>query len=382
MLSQHQILQRITRLQAPEQEQTVNFATLSTVTLPASLKTDRFIYAIEVRFHGRIAVGGTGFTPLPNALWNLIQEARVYGTHAKYGSQVPYRLRGGAIHDLALNWGRSGYTPFSRVFKGGTLNAAGFDGTASTNYDVDFIWPLFLGPLGVPLSDSILYGALKGPDWAGDLHLAVDCTDGTALGTTAANITFSAYGSSSGSAQLLVSLVRPCMTVNLQNAVSPAICFKTYRDLATVLQGPTLVGQKISDLNIGKGTLRTILRTGTLQTGTSTGVIAMASYSDSIITRSFPSLDGKPLKNPYSNCETKEWENFALGNNAPTGYQIHDWIEGGNIHSLFRSQTLTAARRFEVDGDVTGASNQGGEEIQEETLGTPVIAPVPATAAA
>lgn len=378
-LSQHQILQRITRDQGPEQEQVVTFLPQSTVTLPASLKTDRFIYQILVRFHGRLTVT-SGFTPIINALWNLMQEFRVSGTHVQYGSQVPYRLRGATVRDLAQIWGRGGYTPYSKIFKAGTIVPA-FDGAASTAYDVDVVWPLFLAPLGVPFADSIIYGALKGPDWAGDLHLAMDCVDATSLGTTAGNVAFSAYGSGSGSPQILVSLTRPCMTVDLMNAISPAICFKTYRDLATVLQGPTIVGQKITDLNIGKGTLRSILRTGTLQTSVSTGVIAMASLSDSIVTRSYPALDGKPIKNPFSNQETKEWENFALGNNSQVGYQIHDWIEGGNVHSMFRSQTLTAARRFEIDGDVTGAANQGGEEIQEEILGTAVISPVSVTAA-
>ena len=110
MLSPRQVLQRLTRLQGPEQEQQVNFAPLGTTVLPASIKTDKFIWGIQVKYHGRITVGGTTFTPLTNALWNLIQEFRIRGTHVKYGAQVPYRLRGATVRDLSQLFG-SGEVP-------------------------------------------------------------------------------------------------------------------------------------------------------------------------------------------------------------------------------------------------------------------------------
>jgi hypothetical protein len=378
-LTPRQVLQRLTRLQGPEQEQQVNFTPLSTIVLPSSLKTDKFIWGLQVRFHGRIATGATGFTPLPNALWNLIQEFRVYGTHVKWGAQVPFRLRGATVRDYSQIFGY-GFNPVSLVTKAGVAGSS-FDGTASTNFDCDTVWTLIFPPGDIPLADQIVNGAIKGPDWPGDLHLAMDTCDGTCLGTTAANITFSAYGSGSGSPQLSVSLIRPNMTVALMNAITPAICFKTYTDLASLLQATTFTGQKISDLNIGKGTTRVILKTGVLQTATSAGVTAFASLSNSIITRSFPALDGKPLKNPYSNIEMREYGNFFYKANSPNGYQVLDWIEGHSVLSAFPSQGLTTARRFEIDGDVTAAANQGGEKIQEELLGSPIIMPVPAALA-
>jgi hypothetical protein len=363
----------LTRLQGPEQEQTINFTPVSPLVLPASVKTDKFIWGMQIRFHGRIATGGTGFTPLPNALWNLIQECRVYGTHAKYGSQVPYRLRGATIRDYSEIFG-AGFAPTAVVLKAGT--AGTFDGTASTNFDVDVIWTLIFPPGDIPLADQIVNGAFKGPDWAGDLHLAIDTGDGTSLGTTAANITFSAYNSASGSPQMLVSLIRPNMTVDLMNAISPAICFKTYVSLDTLLQGASFSNNLIAQLNTGKGTTRVILKTGTLKTSVTTGVEVFASLSDGIITLSYPALDGKPLKNPYSNLEMREYGSYFYKHDTPSGYQVLDWIEGRNVLSAFPSQGLTSARRFEVDGNIVGAANQGGERIQEELLGSPVIMPV------
>ena len=132
--------------------------------LPSSLKTDKFIWGLTIRFHGRIAVGGSAFTPLTNALWNLLTEVRLKGTHTKYGAQMPIRLRGAAIRDLSQIFGRGGYTPKSVVLETGTLGT--FDGSASTNFDCDVEWLLPIPPQGIPLSDQILY-AIKGPDWAG-----------------------------------------------------------------------------------------------------------------------------------------------------------------------------------------------------------------------
>lgn len=373
-LTPRQVLQRLTRLQGPEQEQVISFTPVSPLVLPASVKTDKFIWGMQIRFHGRIATGGTGFTPLPNALWNLLQECRVYGTHSKYGAQVPYRLRGATIRDYSEIFGQ-GFSPSATVLKAGA--AGTFDGAASTNFDVDVIWTLIFPPGDIPLPDQIVNGAIKGPDWAGDLHLAMDTGDGTSLGTTAGNITFSAYGSGSGSPQLLVSLIRPNMTVELMNAVSPAICFKTYISLDSLLQGASFTNQLIAQLNTGKGTSRIILKTGVLQTSVTTGVEVFASLSNGIITQSYPALDGKPLKNPYSNLEMREYGAFFYKKNTLSGYQVLDFIEGRNVLSAFPSQGLTAARRFEVDGNIVGASNQGGERIQEELLGSPVIMPVP-----
>jgi hypothetical protein len=375
-LTPRQVLQRLTRLQGPEIEQTMNFTPVSPLVLPNSIKTDKFIWGMLVRFHGRITTGVTGFAPLPNALWNLIQEFKVYGTHAKYGAQVPFRLRGASVRDYSQIFG-NGFNPFATVLKAGV--SGNFDGTASTNFDVDVEWLLIFPPGNLPLADQIVHGALKGPDWAGDLHLEMDTADGTALGTTAANITFTAYGSGSGSPQLLVSTIRPNMTVALMNAISPAICFKSYVSLDTLLQGASNLSsaQQIALLNIGKGTTRIILKTGVLQTGVTTGVEAFASLSDSIITNAAPYLDGKPQKNPYSNLDMKQYESFFMQADLPVGYNVLDFIEGKNILSTYPSQGLTAARRFEVDGTWVGAANQGGERIQEELLGSPIIMPVP-----
>jgi hypothetical protein len=368
------LLQRLTRLQGPEEEQTLALQVASTNTFPASIKTDKFIWGLLIQLHLRIQVGGASFTPLVNAIANLIQELRVYGTHTRYGAQVPLRMRGQSLWDLSAQFAEA-YQP--QVYVNG-VRGGSFAGTANTNYDVDLFLIVPFAPQGIPLADQILNGSIKGPDWAGDLHVALDAGDGTSLGTTAGNITISAFGSNSGSGQVLLSLIRPNLGTfpdgtPIQNLITPSICFKTYKALDAVLQGSNLVGQKISDLNTGKAMTRIIVKTGVQQTSTTSGVLVFASLSDAIITRAFPTLDGKNIKNPYNSASTREVEMYFRKAAPVKGYNIIDWIEGGNVQSKFPSQGLTAARRWQLEGDVTAASNQIGEVIMEELLGDPVL---------
>jgi hypothetical protein len=368
------LLQRLTRLQGPEQEQTINLQPLSTNTFPASIKTDKFIWGLLVQLHLRIQVGGTAFTPLVNAIANLIQELRVYGTHTRYGAQVPVRMRGQSLWDLSAQFAKA-YQP---QFYVNGVRGGSFAGAANTNYDVDMFLVVPFPTQGIPLADQILNGALKGPDWAGDLHVAMDIGDGTSLGTTAGNITISAFGSNSGNGQILLSLIRPNLGTMpdgtaIQSLITPSICFKTYKAIDAILQGSNLVGQKISDLNVGKKMARIIVKTGVQQTSTSAGVLVYASLSDAIITRAFPALDGKNIKNPYNSASTRELEFYFREAVPVKGYNIIDWIEGGNIQSAFPSQGLTSSRRWELDGDVTAASNQIGEVMMEELLGDPIL---------
>jgi hypothetical protein len=61
---------------------------------------------------------------------------------------------------------------------------------------------------------------------------------------------------------------------------------------------------------------------------------------------------------------------------VPIGYKVIDYIatEGAadsNPKAAFPSSKLTAARKWELDGDVTAAANQIANVVQEMTLGTP-----------
>ena len=66
------------------------------------------------------------------------------------------------------------------------------------------------------------------------------------------------------------------------------------------------------------------------------------------------------------------------GRFIPAGYRMIDFISNtgngpANPKTAFGSSQLTAARKFELDGDVTAAANQIAEVVQEMVLGAPGI---------
>jgi len=356
----------------PEQEFSVPFQ-LGTMKSPTSIKTDRLVSALVIQWHGRIVIGVAPFTSLTDdSLRNLLQEVRVYGTHAQFGAQTPYRLLAKEQSDLNRIYGIT-YAPRDVTLKGGAATA--WDGTVGT-WDLDIFWTIPLFPLPLALQSAGLY-SLKGPDWAGNLFVDIDGGDGTGLGTLGAGttVTFSSYGSGAGSPTVFVNVVRPLITVDLMNRVSPAIPFISYKSVDSIVTGGSFTLGKIADLNIGKRMVSIHTVAGTLQVGVTAGVRAFATpLLDTIITRLLPSIDSKFLTMPYSGLAQQEWDGLLGANRLLAGWKTYNFQrETGNPDAAFASETLTSARRFELDGDVTAAAGQGADVIQSEILGSPQI---------
>lgn len=396
--TQRQFAALLGRLGKPELEFSQPWQPATTIKSPAGLRTDKFITAIIMHWKGRIVIANAGPSHLTvDSLGQLVQEVRLYGQHAVYGNIRPIVLRGGLIRMLnriyrvnyqprdqqntgnTQNWGQTGtvyaiagkdgFGDFRGVLSGG----AGYAQPVGT-YDLEVFWTLPLFPLPMSLNLAPMY-SIKGPDWAGNLFLEVDCGDATCLGESVANIadvTFSAYGSGSGNPTLYVSVCRPNLTVATMNRLSPAITFKSYKYLDSVLQGSNFTGQLITTLNIGKKMVGIHTESGTLFT-TQSGR-AYSAYSDAMLTRLMVGLDGKDLVNINSGSDQQEWAEWLGCNTMPVGWNEYNFTrESGNPDSGFPAETLTAARRFEIDGDVSAAAGQGGVLIQEEILGSPQL---------
>ena len=365
------VLSSLGRFSRSEADFNTLFTPLTTLRSPTSIRTDRIISFLLIHFRGRIAIGTAALTALTvDPLRNLIQEIRVSGTHTTFGAAVPFRIRAKTQNDINRIYGIN-YAPRDKVLKGGA--AGTFDGTVA-NFDVDVFWQVPLFPVPTPLQIAPLY-SLKGPDWAGNLFVEFDTADGTVLGTYGAGttVTFTAYGVATGSPTVYVDVIRPLVTAALMNKISPAIPYRSYRPLDTVMQGASFTLGKIADLNIGKKFVSFHLETGALQAATSAGTRAYSAMSDGIVTRAVASLDGKFLALPSSALSQQESDSLMGGQTLQTGYNVYNFCrETGNPDTAFPAETLTAARRFEVDGDVTAAAAQGAELVQDELLGSPL----------
>src|SRR5262249_45285446 len=143
-----------------------------------------------------------------------------------------------------------------------------------------------------------------------------------------------------------------------------------------VSTGASASGVKLADLTVGKDTSRIFVKAGTSQAGTSAGVVAYATLSDTIITRTFFSLDNRNLRFQNANADSvmQDYMGRTYGRNIPVGYRILDFIAGvgsgtDNVRAAFTSSQLTAARKYELDGDVVVAAGQIAEMVQEMILG-------------
>lgn len=393
------LLARITRDQGPEFEQTLNFAPLTQVQTPTSIRTDRKIKWLQLHLRMRVTnaatgptlrtgppllgtTGSTGTAVNSSIVFSLIQQITVLGQHLTYGSQTVFQMRGEALAEL-LALMLPNYVPQWTVSaNGGAATRFGALSTVATQTnDIEFNLPVPLFPLDCTPADATAY-AIHGPDWPGNFYVNLLFADGTALATANPPTTFSAYGSASGSGTVDILSERPLLGKDYASSIRPAITYHI-----TFSQQPTQAvvsgggsSQKLCDLQVGKDTTRIFLKTGTQGSGQSAGVVAFGSLSDLIVTRTFVSLDSRALRfqNANDDASLQDYMGRTYGRWIPVGYKMIDFVDTpgigpSNPKAAMGSSQFTAARKYELDGDITAAANQLAEVTQEMTLGAPGI---------
>lgn len=390
------LISRITRDQGPEFEQTLNFAALTQVSTPTSLRTDRKVRFFDFHFRGRLtnsAAPGTyrtGPALLGTGLYALIQQFDLRGQHLRYGAQTPIIIRGETAAEWMAIMNPNWVPRFSVSVNGGALTqGAALSNTASATNDVDFVLPIPLFPFDLSPSDQTFY-SLHGPDWPGNLYFDVNFADVTALGVTTAQSTVTAFGSASGVATMDILSERPLVSKQLASQVRPGVTFRvqnTSQPTTAVSVGSASTGQKIADLTVGKDTTRVFRKAGTSLAATSAGVVVYGTLSDTILTRDVIAMDNRQLRfqNANANSVMQDYMGRMYGRTIPTGYIMLDFISGigtgtANAKAAFQSSQLTAARKFEYDADITTiAATNIAEIVQEMILGRPALLQAGAT---
>ncbi len=384
------LLARITRDQGPEFEQTLTFAPLTQVQTPTSLRTDRKIKWIQLHMRMRITNAATGPTLRTgpsllgannsNVLFSLIQQIQILGQHLKYGAQTMISVRGEAAAEYVALMLPNYIPQYTVAPNGGApVRFGALDVTAAHFNDIEFNLPIPLFPPDVSAADAVLH-CIHGPDWPGNFFVSLLFADGTALATANPPTVFSAYGSNSGNGTVDITTERPLLGKDYMAAIRSVL---TYR--ITQSQQPTQAvqsnggsGQTLLSLQVGKDTSRIFIKAGTQGANESAGVVAFGSLSDSILTRTFFSLDSRALRfqNANNDAALQDYMARSYGRFIPIGYKMLDYISGpgtgaANPKASFGSSQLTAARKFEVDADIVAASNQIAEVTQEMLLGAP-----------
>lgn len=390
------LISRVTRDQGPEFEQTLNFAALTQVSTPTSLRSDRKVRFFDFHFRGRLTNSGTpgtfrtGPAILGTGLFAIIQQFDLRGQHLRYGAQTPIIIRGETAAEWMAIMNPNWVPRFSVSVNGGALTqGAALSNTAAATNDVDFVLPIPMFPFDLSPSDQTFY-SLHGPDWPGNLYFDVNFADATALGVTTVQSTFSAFGSASGTPTLDILSERPLVSKQLASQIRPGVTFRvqnTSQPTAAVSTGSASTGSKIADLTVGKDTTRIFRKVGTSLASTSSGVVVYGTLSDTILTRDVVAMDNRQLRfqNANANSVMQDYMGRMYGRTIPTGYLMLDFISGigtgtANAKAAFQSSQLTAARKFEYDADInTISATNIAEVVQEMILGRPALLQAGAT---
>jgi hypothetical protein len=317
-----------------------------------------------------------------NIVFSLIQQIQILGQHLKYGAQTMFSMRGESLAEM-LALMLPNYIPQYTVAPNGgaPVRFGALDVTASHYNDIEFNLPVPLFPTDVSGADSVMY-CIHGPDWPGNLFVSLLFADGTALATANPPVTFSAYGSNSGSGTVDILSERPLLGKDYMAAIRSVLTYHITQSQqpTNAVQSNGGTGVDLLDLQVGKDTARIFCKFGTQGANESAGVVAFGSLSDLICTRTFFSLDSRALRfqNTNDDAALQDYMARSFGRFVPIGYKQLDFISGpgtgaANPKAAFGSSQLTAARKFQVNGDVTAASNQIAEITQVMLLGAPGI---------
>lgn len=389
-INMNALLSRVTRDQAGEFEQTLPLNTLAQVSTPTSLRTDRkvrfFNFHLRFRLTNAAAPGTyrTGPTLLGTGVFAIIQQFQLRGQHLRYGSQTPIIMRGEAAAEwMALM--NPNYVPYFAVSVNGAALTQGLalSNAANATNDVDAVLPIPLFPYDLSPSDQTFY-SLHGPDWPGNLYFDINTADVTALGVTGAQSTIGNFGSAGGTGSIEINSERPLVSKQLASKIRPGVTFRVQnasQPTAAVSTGAAASGTKLADLTVGKDTTRIFIKIGTSLAATSAGVVVYGTLSDTIVTRFVFAMDNRVLRFQAANADSinKDYAGREYGRTMPTGYRMIDFISGigtgtGNAKAGFQSSQLTAARKFECDGDIASvAATNIAEIVQEMVLGRPAL---------
>jgi len=349
------------------------------------------IRGIRMIFKGRLVIGTANFTSVnPEGFLNLISSVVIQGVNARQQGNVtlwncdlatafmlPHLLAYRGHGFMTINSGAGETivpiptTPFPATGATGYIN--GSTGTYDFRIVCDFPFHPFemngngRQPGAIPgflvrneewkdsLQVQLTYGAQAGAGATGVL--------GVSAGTT--TVTFSSYGSGSGSPTVdLYSL--PVMSgLDVKDAFLPGVLSRVSFPINTILQS---AGSNVPLLNLQKQPTPRIF----MKFGTSTVSPAFATLSDTNVTAAGILLGGnRNVRNKVDIFAHKTISPDVYDRDPIQGYNIFDFIEQGNYDSSFPGQDVGDGATFQVIGDVTGVANALGLIVQEQLLHAP-----------
>ena len=379
-LTVRQVASLLGRNQGPEFFFQQPWTVLNNVVIPKAINLNRPLERIHMYWQGRIAQTVANMSPvLPESLQNLIQTFKLTGTHAAFKAITPINLTGADLFAWPKLFKPRGGTTYVNLARCDNLDipagypaGTGFIGTtAGSPYDSEVHYDIPLTPvLPVAAKVSLVPYLYQQKDWGDTLQVFLTFADQTALGT-GGTTTFTALQSASGSPQVFLFTNYEILGA-LAESISSAV---TIRNTQNVPQSQiTSASATLSRLQLlqKQKTTNILLKSGTLQAGTSAGVTVYATLSDLIFQQTQLIVDNKPVKNNFLNAAFKEYQAYSFDARWPQGYLVFSFLDSMNPLTAYPGDQLAGGSVFELDSQVlTGGASNFAEVVQEMYLGVP-----------
>ena len=357
-------------------------------TLTQAVDLSLPIRGFRLTFKGRVVIGTAGFTtPAPEGFLNLISSIIIQGTNARQQGNLTlwnidlaslfviqnfFAFRGAAYYSINSGTGETLLAPPTTPMPT-TYNPVGATGTFDFRIVVDIPFHPFQSnafgkePLTIPQflvrneewKDSLQvvlgYGAQAGGGATGVLGVS-------AAGTT---ITYTSYGSGSGTPTIDLESLPVMMGTGLKDAILPGVISRVATPVTSAMQS---AGTGIPLLNMQKQPTPRIF----FKQGTSTVQPAFQTLTDTNATQLGVQLgQNRNVRNVLDIFKHKLQQCDVYSRDAIQGYVMFDFMDQGNPDSAYPGQDVGDGATLQVTGNVTGAANALALLVQEQVLQQP-----------
>ena len=323
---------------------------------------------LEVRYRFAVGATATGIMQAEGPQ-NFIQRVRVVGTHKRFGTRELVNLRGSTLYELEKKYTFGNFMPL--VTDTTAWPATGVATATSTTYGSNFNLYIPFVPRGIPKLQQMLF-LVRNDEWA-TFDVYVTFGDATSIAKFGAGqvVTFSDFGGS-GVPRARLTVIRSILGES-RGLIQPAIFRRQFLPLTSVLTSANGTDTPLQDLDVGFKVCAYLVKTGTLEPTVTGGITSFATLSDAIITRCKIKLDNVVIKDAISPLQARSYSASEHGAPLDTGYFPLEFVEGHDLNTAFRGDMLNRSNKLQLAGDVTVATNQSGEVVEEMIEGEPNV---------
>lgn len=349
------------------------------------LPNEYYLYGLLLRVRLRITNPSAPNAPtlaIADAPYGLLDRVIVKGYHRLRQSQEEViNLRGADLREL-------GYTYSTGVLQVApntlaTTNAGrvtpNLSLTADATNDIDFTVLVPFVPMQMPLSEQLNW-LLDAPNYD-NLQLQINWADeNNVFSGQGAAMTFSAYGSATGSPTISVTRLF-AMDSDMFKGFIPG---RLWRYFIETRSGAIVSGgaqQRVFDIPRGNRIRSLMFKTGVLNTAVSSGNTAFSTLSNTVLSAIYAYRGTNKLfrrYNLFTDIQQEVQAAFGINRGYTPGFALMDFAKHGNLQEVFDATGLIIGDTGNIDcfiqADISAAANQAAVMVIEELRGKPVVA--------